>query len=259
MTTESGQTEDWWSVFHVPEMADLFLVRSDPDELQATLAFLIDELALHPGVHVYDQCCGIGSLTIALQQAGFRAVGADLCRFFIERGIDDAATAGADCPLHCADAFEFVPEWTCDGVFNWYSSFGYADTDALNQKMLLRAFETLRPGGRFALDVPNLPGVLRGFQRHLVRHGESAGRAVTLVRASEINLQRGLLEQTWTWLIEGRPPVERRSALRLYLPHQIRELMEQSGFTDVRFFGSIDRDTLKLDSPRLICVAERPT
>ena len=48
MTTNLGKTDDWWSVFHVPEMADLFLVRSDADELQATLTFLIDELALHP-------------------------------------------------------------------------------------------------------------------------------------------------------------------------------------------------------------------
>jgi hypothetical protein len=147
----------------------------------------------------------------------------------------------------------------CDGVFNWYSSFGYADSDAGNREMLQRAFESLRPGGRFALDVPNLPGLLRGFQRHLVRHGQSNGKSVTLIRESSVNLVDGLLEQTWTWLVENESPVERHSALRLYLPHHIREMSEQCGFENVRFFGSVDRDPLVLDSPRLICVAERPT
>ena len=126
MTTETeseeAESEDWWSAFHVPELADLFLVRSDPDELQATLSFLIDELRLPPGARVYDQCCGIGSLTIALQQLGYQAVGADLCDFFIERGIADAAAVNAECSLHCADAFEFVPEYPCAGQKSCFSA-----------------------------------------------------------------------------------------------------------------------------------------
>lgn len=258
MTSSPESSTDWWEVFHVPEMADLFLVRSDADELQATLEFLSSELALTAGARVYDQCCGIGSLSIALSRVGYVVTGADLCDFFIQRAIRDAGRAEVNCRFHEADAFEFVPDDACNGVFNWYSSFGYADSDARNRQMLQRAFESLLPGGRYALDVPNLPGVLRGFQRYMVRRGESAGRAVTLIRESNINIHVGLLEQKWTWLVEGQPPVERRSALRLYLPHQIRELLEQCGFENVRFFGDIHHEPLTIDSPRLICVAEKP-
>ena len=62
MTHDEHVASDWWETFHVPEMADLFLVRNDEDELRDTIEFLTTNLALRTGDHVYDQCCGIGSL-----------------------------------------------------------------------------------------------------------------------------------------------------------------------------------------------------
>ena len=118
--------------------------------------------------------------------------------------------------------------------------------------------DALKPGGRVALDVPNLPALLCGFQRHLVHRGRSDGRHVTLIRDSEIDLAGGELRQLWTWLVEGKPPRERRSSLRLYLPHQIRESLELSGFQDVQCFGSVQGEPLTIDNPRLLCVAEKP-
>lgn len=119
MNKDQNSGSDWWRVFHVPEMADLFLVRTNEQDLQATLAFLTEQLDLRAGSHVYDQCCGIGSLSIALAQRGYRVTGADLCGTFIERAQRDAAAAGVECEFHCRDAFEFVPAAPCDAAFNW--------------------------------------------------------------------------------------------------------------------------------------------
>lgn len=249
--------QDWWKSFHVLEMADLFLVRHDQDELSATLDFLMSQAPRGETAHAYDQCCGIGSLSIGLAARGMRTTGADLCEPFIARAIRDASLAGVTCEFHCADAFRFMPGAPCDLVFNWYSSFGYADSDLRNREMLERAFEALKPRGRYILDVPNLPALLRGFQRHMVRRGESAGRKITLIRDSEVDLRAGVLRQLWTWLIEGESPIERQSSLRLYLPHQIRELLEQCGFHDVRFFGNLKGKELSLDDARLLCVATK--
>lgn len=265
MTTTAAATNvaptddsEWWKSFHVPEMADVHLVRSDPEELAATLEFLTEHLNLSAGGRVYDQCCGIGSLTIALARRGLDAVGVDLCDFFIERAARDAEEAKADCQFHCADAFEFACAPPCDAVINWFSSFGYADRDEQNLVMLRRAWDSLRPGGRIALDLPNLPGLLRGFQRSLVQRGKSAGRDVVVLRESTLNLTRGMLEQTWTWFVEGESPVERRSELRMYLPHQIGDMLAAVGFGDTRFFGSAGGEPLSLDSPRLLITARRP-
>lgn len=248
---------DWWDGFFPPEAGDLFLARTDSAERQATVDFLREALRLPQGGRVCDQCCGIGSLSIALAQSGYRVCGVDLSDPFIRRAKTDAAVADVACEFTCGDALEFVAQPACDGVFNWYSSFGYAADDERNRQMLCKAADSLKPGGRFALDVPNFPGLLRNFQHYLVRRGEVQGQAVLLIRDSQLNFRRGLLEQTWTWHIGARPPVQRRSALRIYLPHQIAEMLAVSGFAEIEFFGGLAKQPFELDSPRLIVTATR--
>ncbi|MEM7479388.1 MAG: methyltransferase domain-containing protein, partial [Planctomycetota bacterium] len=156
---------DWWKTFHVPEMGDVLLERSN-EQLDLTVQFLARELGVGEGEHVFDQCCGIGSLSIPLAKAGIKVTGCDQFEPYIERARQDAAIQLPEPSLtifHSADAFFFKPKESCDAGFNWYSSFGYAPEDTTNQKMLQRAFDALKPGGRFALDIPQLseaaPGV----------------------------------------------------------------------------------------------------
>lgn len=248
--------DDWWTTFHTAEMADLLLVRSSSEELRQTLDFLVQELRLRPGDRAYDQCCGIGSLSIPLAERGMQIVGADLCDHYIARAQREAK---GNCRFVCGDAFQFVPEAPCDGVFNWYSSFGYALTDARNAQMIRRAYESLRPGGLFALEMPNFFSLLRNFQPRMERQGVSAGRDVTLVRESTIDMRRGRLEQVWTWNTAGREPFHHRSALRIYFSYQIAEMFDECGFTDIRFFADVRSKKFTLDDPRFICVGERPT
>ena len=159
--------------------------------------------------------------------------------------------------LDRADAFEFVPAEPCDAVINWHTSFGYAESDERNERMFRRAFEALKSGGRLALDIVNVTALLRSFQRHTVHRGASGGRSVVLVRESEVDLSGGFLRQIWTWFVEGAAPIERESRLRLYLPHNLREMLERCGFDMIEFCGGVGGEPLRLDSPRLICLARK--
>ena len=92
------------------------------------------------------------------------------------------------------------------------------------------------------MDVPNFAGLIRGFQHHVVRMGVSDGRQVICVRESKINLRAGLLEQTWNWIVEGRPIDQRKSALRIYFPHHISEMLTAVGFEVLDSYGGISLD-----------------
>ena len=260
----TNKESEWWRTFHVIEMADLFLERSSQEELAATAEFLRQELGLTAGSHVFDQCCGIGTLSFELAKSGVRATGVDLCKEYIERAVEranensESQNQKENCRFHCADGFEFVPDSVCDGAFNWFSSFGYASTNQQNQLMLNRAFESLNPGGRYAMDVPNFPALIRGFQKFMVRKGESDGRSVICLRECKVNLREGLLEQTWNWIVEGRTVDQRKSALRIYFPHEIVEMLTAAGFESIKLFGGLDRSELEMDSPRLIVVGRKP-
>jgi SAM-dependent methyltransferase len=241
----------WWESFYNDTMADMFLIRSG--EAEKTCRFLAGRLNISPGAVVFDQCCGIGSLSIPLARGGAQVIGVDQCESYIERARRSAAALHVSARYDRADAFEFVPERPCDAAFNWGSSFGYADEDRQNLTMLQRAYDALKPGGRFILDYQNIPGVLRGFRQCIVRRHVKDDGEILLLRESNVNLAAGRLEQQWTYVLaDGRRIVE-QSSLRLYLPHAIAEMFRSCGFTDIAFYGGVQGEELTIDSPRCIC------
>ncbi len=239
---------DWWADFYNDTIAELFLVRDGAAELD----FLAERLELRPSALVFDQCCGIGNLAIGLARRGFRAAGVDLCPPYIERARRDAA--GLPCEFACADAFDFRPQEPCDGAYNWYSSFGYADEDGRNLEMLRRAFESLRPGGRFALDFLNAPAVYRDFKPRMERSGGGA----RVVRDCTIDIRRGRLEQRWTTTDAAGRSSARTSSVKLYPPHQLAELLRAAGFRDLELLGGVTGEPVALESPRCIAVGRKP-
>lgn len=258
--TDPTADDDWWASFYDDTTADMFLVRSDPADVEATTAFLADRLGLRPGGLVFDQCCGIGSASLPLTRRGVRVVGVDLCESYVRRANQCAASVDRRemARYHRADAFDFVPDDPCDAAFNWYSSFGYAADDRRNVVMLRRTFDALRPGGRFALDYLNVAGVLAGFKPAIVRRQGTPAGEVLLLRESTLDLPRGVMEQRWTYVLpDGRRSV-RNSRVRLYLPHALADLLREAGFVDVEFFGGVRGEPLTTDAARCICVASRP-
>lgn len=239
---------DWWADFYNDTIAELFLVR----DAAAELDFLMSRLALKPGALVFDQCCGIGNLAIGLARRGCRAVGADLCGPYVERAARDAA--GLPCEFHHADAFEFRPERPCDAAFNWYSSFGYADADERNLEMLRRAHESLKPGGRFALDFLNAPAVYRDFKPRMERGRDGGAR---VVRECELDLRSGRLEQRWTTTDASGKVSTRASSVKLYTPSRLAELFDAAGFRDIELFGAVDGAPLAIDSGRCLVLGRK--
>lgn len=248
----------WWTELYDDLLAEVLLVRDDPADTARTLAYLTTQLRLTPGCRVLDQCCGIGSLALPLAQAGYRVVGVDQAASYIERARAEAAGAGLTVELHAADAFEFVARPPCRAALNWWTSFGYATDDETNLQMLLRAIESLEPGGRLALDVMNVPGVLRTFAPTVTLRRQTAHGEVELVRESELDLARGVLRKLWRYTLPDGRRVEHESTVRLYLPHSLAELVRRAGFVDVVLHGELDASPLGLDSRRCIVTATRP-
>jgi 2-polyprenyl-3-methyl-5-hydroxy-6-metoxy-1,4-benzoquinol methylase len=247
---------DWWQSLYDDIVADLFLVRKDKAELQATVAFLMDQLKLSAGTCLFDQCCGIGSLSLPLARAGVQVRGVDQAARYIERAWRQAQAEGLSCQFHVGDAFDFQLDQAVDAALNWGTSFGNAD-DPRNLQMLCRAFQSLRPGGRFALDVLNVPRLLRHFQPYLCHQSNEHGETL-LVRESTLDLAGGSLRQRWLFVLPDGSRQVRQSAIRLYLPHHLAGMLQTCGFADITFHGGVRGEPLGLDSHRCILIARRP-
>jgi len=252
----------WWHEFHDEHLAQILLERKDEAEVAATLDFIVASLDLPPGAHVFDQCCGIGSLSRRLARRGFRVTGVDQARGYIDRAITEARAEvdpSAGLRYVAADAREYCPAEPVDGAFNWWTSFGYGSDDEDNARMLARAFDSLRPGGRFLLDTMNAAGVLRRFQPHVVTRREIAGGELVLLRESAIDLGAGALDKRWTYILPDSRRVEHQTRVRLYQPHELAKLLRGVGFSEVELFGGVAKEPLTLDTLRCICRARRPS
>jgi SAM-dependent methyltransferase len=248
--------DDWWTALYDDLVADLILVRRDQQGLAATTSFLVRELGLGPGRVVLDQCCGIGSLALPLARAGCAVLGVDQSARYIDRARAGVGPEHAPCTFVAADACDFAAPASCEAGFNWGTGFGSAD-DHRNARMLRRAFETLRPGGRFALDYQHVPRVLRHFQNSLVHRLAGDEGETVVLRESTADLAAGALVQRWTFFLPDGGRLQRHSAVRLYLPHVLGEMMRAAGFGDIRYHGGLAGEPLDLDSPRCILVGTR--
>lgn len=249
---------DWWVPLYDDLLAESLLVR-DGDESE-TLAFLEDELLLGrraKPARIFDQCCGIGSLAIPLALRGHNVLGVDQAEGYIERARITARHAGSSASFVAADAFEFVAQPACDAAFNWWTSYGYAGSEARNHRMLRRAYESLVPGGRFALDVPNLAGVLRHFDEDRTDRRETPLGTIEMRRESRVDLEAGRLLKRWTFQVDGTVRANRNTSLALAMPHDHMAALRSVGFEIAAAYASTTRDPITIDSRRCILVAEK--
>ena len=253
--TDRGQ---WWASLYDDLLADMLLERADPVEVEATAAFLVEALELRAGDAVFDQCSGIGSLSLPLAERGHRVIAVEQSEGYVARSRREAEARGLSCRFEAADARAFSPGEPCRGAFNWWTSFGYSLDDRDNARMLDRAFEALAPGGVFLLDTMNLPGVLRGFREHVVNRRAGPEGEVVLVRESRFDLAAGALLKRWTYFLPDGRRVAHDTSVRLYMPHELVDLLRRAGFDEVELYGSVRRERLDVDSPRCICRARRP-
>lgn len=246
------KNKTWWTDFHNLETAALFLQR--PLEVQEKLTtFLEKHLHLPENAVVFDQCCGIGTVTKSLETKNRQIIGVDICKEYIEYANEKALLSESKSTYFCEDAFEFIPQKKCDAAINWYSSFGYAESDSQNIKMFERVADSLKSGGYFALDFLNVPGVLKDFKTCMMRKNEEA--ETTIVRDCWLDLENGTLEQDWYYF--GKLNQVKHSSVKLYMPHHLKEMLSQCGFINFQFFGDLDENPLTVDSPRCIIIAQK--
>lgn len=254
---------NWWASLYSEAFAEAYMDRTGRAQLaqlDATIDFLTGEAGLEPRAPVFDQCCGTGELAVGFARRGHTVHGLDQASHYIERARARARGSGvADrMTLRVADAFQTAAPSPCALAFNWWSGFGYADTDQENLRMLQRGFDSLAPGGRYVVDTMNAPQVLREFDAYRSSERDTGGGRIRVEVESEVELASGTLVKRWRLHHPDQTVEEVHSRVRLYGPHELVALFERAGFERVRLLGAVDGRPLALDSPRCIVSGARP-
>jgi SAM-dependent methyltransferase len=143
--------------------------------------------------------------------------------------------------------------WTgrFDRVVNWSTAFGYFD-GTTNRAVLDGIARVLRPGGRLAMDLDNLPAFLAAYcPSRVVAERDNGDMLVDRYRLDALT---GRFEARRTVVRDGRAR-ELTFVKRLFGFPELRDWLLAAGFAAVAGYGE-DGQPLRAEHNRMIAVAE---
>jgi SAM-dependent methyltransferase len=210
-------------------------------------ACVVRELALKPGERLLDLCCGTGRHARELQARGVRLAGLDLDLASLQRaGVPCARADMRSLPLRSA---------SLDAAANLFSSFGYLESDAEDERVLAELSRVLRPGGRLFLDLLNREHALSGFVDTQQR---VAGDGTLVVERRSWDALASRL--TVSFLLVPTEGAQRESvghSLRLYTLTEIARMLARRQLAVERVLGGFGGEPYGLETPRMILIARR--
>jgi len=239
--------EDWFWSDAYTKVYD----HRDEEEAERLVRLIEREIAPAPDLHILDVGCGRGRHARALARRGHQVTGIDLSRAAIEaaRAKANDENLEAKASFQVGDMREPACNGCADGVVNLFTSFGYFEKDAENERALAAMTTALRPGGWFLQDYLNAPVV-----------ADSLG-------TSEHETDDGLRIHQDRWIDDGRVnkkiTIEHEAgtetfqeSVRLFTIYDFKEMYATVGLELVDLFGSYDGDDYVPDeSPRLLLYA----
>jgi SAM-dependent methyltransferase len=192
-------------------------------------------------------------VTIPLAKLGLAMTGIDLTPSFLRKARSAARQEHAAIRFLQADMRRLPFENQFDAVVNWFTSFGYFD-DSGNLAAARAAWVALKLGGQFLIETMNKSRLLAHWQSRR----EQTVSGVRIVNSARID-RTGRIRDTWV-LSRGQRVERHVLRIRAFNGSEMRALLRDAGFTDIRLFGHSAEGTGRFTrhSRRFIDVARKP-
>ncbi len=245
---------DWFEDFFDEDYLRFAADRYPPEATAAEAEFLIEALALEPGMRVLDLACGHGRHSVELARHGCAVTGVDLSEPSLALAAVRAAEAGVDLRLEPADMRRIAFDAEFDAVINMFTAFGYFADEADNRLVMGRVAAALAPGGAFLLETINPVAV---FPRFEVRGWHELSDGTVMLEERAYDAARGRFETTWTFT-SGADRRTRRFSHRAYTAPELAAIADGAGLEVERLWGGLDGSDLEMGSRRIVMLARRP-
>jgi len=226
-----------------------------PEQVRREVDFIVKALDLPAGAKVLDLCCGQGRHSLELARRGFQVVGVDLSEALLYAARKRAESEGLSVIFLLCDMREIDFSNEFDAVINMFTSFGYLESEAEDEKVLAKVAQALKSGGKFLLDVVNRDRLVRDFQ---AREWHAADEGWLGLEERTFDHLSGRMETRWVCVARDGVRYERLSSVRLYTASELRTMLERAGLKVTNLFGDYDGSPYSWDSQRLIVVSCKP-
>lgn len=247
-------TPEWPVAFFDDDYLRIYRPQFLPERTEAETRFIAASLNVPAGGEVLDLACGFGRHAIGMARLGYRVTGVDFNPRYLEIAAADATTAGVSVRWCTGDMRVLEHEGAFDGVYSYFTSFGYFEDDD-NERVLKGIARALRPRGRVLLEMMNRDWLLTHPQQRTWTQREDGALLMeesTLELVPSRVVSRQLLIDP-----QGGTQVTKEFFLRTYTCAELAALLRRHGLEVTEVTGGASGEPYSTDSRRLAIVAER--
>jgi len=248
------QQPDWPVAFFDEDYLRIYRPTFTPERTSAEVDFIESLLAVPAASALFDLACGYGRHAIGMARRGYRVTGLDFNERYLEIAAGDAQAAGVDVRWLPGDMRALPFEREFDGAYSYFTSFGYYG-DEENEQVLAGIARSLKPGGRFVIEMMNRDWLLTHPQQRSWTQREDGAllmEETSLELAASRVVERQILIDP-----QGGPQVTKEYFLRAYTCAELTALLRRHGLVVKDVYGGTDRRPYDTESRRLVLTAER--
>ncbi len=220
-------------------------------ETKADVDFICEVLELKKGDKILDLFCGFGRHSIELAKRGYLAAAIDYNFSYLEfgkklcKGMDNIPN------FIQGDVRNINYGKDYDAAIIMFNSFGYFN-DSEDKLILNKIFNSLKPKGRFFIEILNRDWILKNYKEKQEREFEDIKviekrKFDILTSRNDFIIQRfgenGIVNKMGSW--------------RLYSAHEIKNMLEEIGFHLVSAYSNLNKEPLKIDARLMRMIFEK--
>ncbi|MGQ4870949.1 MAG: class I SAM-dependent methyltransferase [Candidatus Thorarchaeota archaeon] len=255
---ERGWDDFWAVVFRVKHRRSIPGIR-DYDRM--VVDFCIETLGLEEGDEILDIACGAGDHSLLFAERGLKVSAFDIAESLIRVAAERAKEKGLDINFYRGDMREINFVQRFKGAVMLSHSFGFFDHEE-NRRVLEGTFNALLDGGRLLLDLMN-PYNLPRFQKTWTKIEGGYLLTEPHVVDAPAGMLRGrpavFIDTETDRIVLANEDALANNDIRMYTALEIRDMLEDVGFSRVEFFGAnkLPRMPYTAKSDRMVVVATR--
>jgi 2-polyprenyl-3-methyl-5-hydroxy-6-metoxy-1,4-benzoquinol methylase len=250
MSIMSTQIE-WYESFFSKYWLDLQRQRKTIEQTCTDVDFIQKLLQVNPHAKVLDVPCGNGTHSLELASRGYQVTGVDLSLSLLENAQHEAIERKLKISWEGRDMRDLPWSEEFDGTFCFGGSFGYFDENG-NIEFLKAVSRALRPGAKFVIETEITETLLPKFTERDWRQLKNK----LVVQERSYDHENSRLETKLIFICDGKME-EILMSMRIYTYHELCNLLEESGFTNIEGYDFIKQQPFKYGATRLCLVATK--
>lgn len=213
---------------------------------------IINLLVLDPNSKILDIPCGIGRHSLEFARRGFKVTGVDRTVSYLEKATKRAAAEGLNVEFLNEDMRHFCRDNAFDVAINMFTSFGYFEEADDDRQVVENIYRSLKAGGKFLIELMSKELIGRDFRE---RDWNEVNGIIVLEDRQILNNWEQIRNR---WIVlKDDIRIEHQFVLRLYSARELSMLLNESGFSDIKIYGSLTGIDYDHNAKRLVVVGHK--